>query len=119
MFNRHMLEDEQTEKRYRRLLQKIAMASMEKGAPPLRERLKEVLELVREAMDAQNATLLLFDSMGCTLVDAASVGIASEHVKGDVSSLAPSSLTGWVASREESSSIGDIATTELEVNDVL
>lgn len=118
-FNLHMLEDEQTEKRYRRLLQKIAMASVEKGAPPLRERLKEVLELIMEATDSQNATLLLFDSTGRHLIDAASVGVASEHVKGDVSSLAPSSLTGWVASREESTSIGDIATTELEVNDVL
>src|SRR6185436_17841358 len=57
MFRKHMAEDEQAEKRYGRLLQQIASEGLTKDAPPFRQRLQEVLELIMDAMSAQVATL--------------------------------------------------------------
>ena len=118
-FTHHMLEDEQTEKRYRRLLERIGADALKPGHATFRERLSEVVELVMEAMAAQTASLLLFDSATDCLVRSATVGAAHEEVERLVSSRNPGTFEGRVASREESTSIVDVATTELEVGESL
>src|SRR6185312_2110992 len=59
LFTRHMLEDEQTEKRYQRLIQSVAREALASGAPGLQERLPDVLALVMDAMGAHTAALVL------------------------------------------------------------
>ena len=58
-FRQHMMQDEQTEKRYIRLLQEIANEALARGGRPFSDRLDEILQLIMEAMQAQAATLLL------------------------------------------------------------
>src|SRR5262245_13213530 len=78
IFWRHMSEDEQSDKRYTRLLQQIANEALAKGGQPFQERLDDVLELIMEAMNAQAATLLLKDRPeGQIMTTAASVGDAT------------------------------------------
>src|SRR5438093_5975979 len=60
MFREHMAKDEQTEKRYKRLLQLIASEALGIGEEPFQNRLRDVLELIMEAMNAHVAFLLLF-----------------------------------------------------------
>src|SRR5579862_6584275 len=57
IFTEHLLEDEQREKRYARLISKIAEESLvlHGRTIPLTERLREVLALIMEAMAAQTA----------------------------------------------------------------
>lgn len=63
IFNEHLLEDEQTMKRYARLLEHIAdeTLGLQDRSAPLFDRLNEVLALILEAMGASTAALLLFD----------------------------------------------------------
>jgi signal transduction histidine kinase len=117
-FTRHMLEDEQTEKQYLRLIQTVALEALQPDAPRLRERLKEVLALVMEAMGAQSAALLLYNPLIGKLEMAASVGGADEELERYVTSLGPSSFAGQVAAHEPAA-VTDAETTELEVSDNL
>lgn len=119
MFREHMAKDEQTEKRYTRLLQLVASEALEVGEQPFRNRLRDVLELIMEAMDAQVAVLLLFDSETGTLLTKASAGIANGVLEQYASTLDPSSFTGQVAAREEPTAVLDVFTTELQINDAL
>jgi signal transduction histidine kinase/CheY-like chemotaxis protein len=119
MFREHMAKDEQTEKRYTRLLQLVASEALGIGEQPLQDRLKDVLELVMEAMDAQVAVLLLFDSEARTLLTAASAGVANGVLEQYASTLDPSSFAGQVATHEEPTAVLDVVTTELQVNDAL
>jgi signal transduction histidine kinase len=119
MFTRHMLEDEQADKHYQRLIQTVAQEALQEDAPALRARLKEVLGLVMEAMAAQSAALLLYNPETENLELAASVGAADEEVEQYVSALDRSSFAGQVAAREESTSVWDAATTELKVSEAL
>jgi signal transduction histidine kinase len=59
-FGRHLLEDEQNEKRHLRLLDDLATAALGEGAP-LEGRLEEIVRIVERALDAETVTLLLFD----------------------------------------------------------
>src|SRR5207237_444251 len=74
MFREHMLADEQTERRFERLIQQIANESQVENALPFRERLKEVVALLMEAVGAQSAALLLLDPQTHLLITAASAG---------------------------------------------
>ncbi|MCP3063545.1 ATP-binding protein [Myxococcus sp. K38C18041901] len=78
LFSEHMREDEQTEKRYLRLIQKVANEALEVDAASLRERLKEVLELVMEALGGQSAALLLKETPLPGFGTVASTGVAME-----------------------------------------
>src|ERR1051325_2461702 len=51
----HMLEDEQSEKRHLRRLQALASEALHNVKTPLRDRMREVLEVIMEAMGAQCA----------------------------------------------------------------
>ena len=102
VFNKHLLEDEQREKRYARLISSIANQSLfANGAPPLADRLREVLQLIMEAMSAQSASLLLLDPHDPNkLIAAASVGLADEAVANYVTSLDSDSFASRVAATE-------------------
>ncbi len=122
IFNEHLLEDEQPEKRFVRLLQKVSGDGLgaDSAASALRTRLEEALALIMRAMGAQTAALLLFDAKSNRLVMSASAGDADEHVERYVSSLDVSTLAGRVASIEGSTTaVIDVAVTELEVSDTL
>src|SRR5205085_2580660 len=119
MFREHMAKDEQTEKRYTRLLQLVASEALGLGEQPLQDRLKDILELIMEAMDAQVAVLLLFDSEARTLLTAASAGVANGVLEEYAVTIDPLSFAGQVATHEEPTTVLDIVTTELEVNDAL
>lgn len=59
-FFHHMLEEEQSEKRYLRLLQDIASEALHDDRRLLPERLRDVLDVVAEAMSARGAAVKLF-----------------------------------------------------------
>ena len=118
LFTRHMMNDEQTEKQYLRLIQEVAREALQPDAQLLRDRLKEVLALVMEAMGAQSAALLLYNAMTEKLDVAASVGAADEELERYVTSLDPTSFAGQVAAHE-TMSVVDAATTGLEISDKL
>ena len=119
MFREHMAKDEQTEKRYTRLLQLVASEALRVGEQPFQNRLRDVLELIMEAMEAQVAVLLLFDSEVRTLLTTAATGIANGVLEEYASTLDPLSFAGQVATREEPTTVLDVFTTELHVNDAL
>ena len=119
MFREHMEKDEQTEKRYTRLLQLVASEALRMGEQPFQDRLKDVLELIMEAMDARVAALLLFEFETCTLLTVVSAGVANGVLEEYTSTLGPSSFAGQVAAHEEPIIVLDMMTTELQVNDAL
>lgn len=120
LFSRYLMEDEQTEKRYLRLLQKVANDALMEETTPLHDHLKEVLELILEAMGAWSAAVLLYDAEEKKLVTAAAAGMASEQLESYVSSVSPASFPGSVAAGgEEPISIQDAETTSLELSPLL
>ncbi|MCY1045075.1 ATP-binding protein [Corallococcus sp. bb12-1] len=120
LFSRHLLEDEQTEKRYLRLLQQVASEALVSDGATLRDRLKEVLELILEAMGAQSVALLLYEPASQTLVTAASAGAADEEFEHYAATLDPVSFPGTVAAGgEETSTLPDARTTTLTVSSAL
>src|SRR5438876_6496260 len=119
MFREHLLNDEQSEKHYVRLLETIAKEALEPGASRFRERLADALTVIMESTGAQSAAILLFDPKTQTLITTASRGPADELLEKYVTSLGPSSFPGRIASHQEPISVVDAATTELEVSDSL
>jgi signal transduction histidine kinase/ActR/RegA family two-component response regulator len=118
MFREHMVKDEQTEKRYARLLQFVASEALGTDEP-FQNRIREVLELIMEAMDAQVAVILLFDSEERTLLTTASAGIANDVLEQFATTLDPLSFAGQVATHEEPTAVLDVVTTELQINEAL
>ena len=116
-FRRHMLEDEQSEKRYMRRLQEIASAGLHDPEMPLRERLRDLLDVVMEAMGAQCAAFLVYDLAKAELVLTACVG--SAPLEPYATSVDPKSFVGVVAMRDEPSQLYDAKTTSLEIPDAL
>lgn len=117
MFRKHMVEDEQDEKRYARLLRGIASDALQEGAEPLRSRLNQALALIMEGVGANSAALLLYRPASKDLVSVATVGI--ERMEEYVVGLDPSSLAGKVASRADATAVEDVATTQLAIPDGL
>lgn len=121
-FTEHMLEDEQTEKRYRRMLQQVSFQRVDAEAGPdvRRAWLREVLGIFMSALGAQTAALLLVDGQTDRLIMSASTGVADELLEGHFSALDVSSLAGHiVASADTPTVISDAETTRLGVSDVL
>ncbi len=119
MFAEHMRDDEQTEKRYLRMLQDVATDALHGGATALRERLTEILALVMEAMGAQRAAIMLRRG-DRELVTAATAGAGGPEPSAgepgpDAVELAGASFAAAVARDEEPTSILDASSTELEV----
>lgn len=120
MFTRHMSEDEQTDKRYIRLLENVAREVAEENGEALKEQTQALVGLVMEAMGAQTVTLLLYEPESEKLVVAASVGVANEMVERYASSLGPSSFAGQIAANQERpTTMLNAETTELEVSEAL
>ncbi len=119
MFTRHMTEDEQAEKRFLRLIQDVATAALQKDAPALESRLKDVLALVMEAMGAQSAAFLLYDPDTEAPEIKSSVGSADEELEQYISSIDIPSFAGTVAAHGETSSVWDATVTELKASDAL
>ncbi len=120
LFRRHMGEDEQSDKRYTRLLQQIANEALAKGGQRFDERLEDVLRLIMEAMNAQAATLLLKDRPDSqTMTTAASVGDATGVLEKYVTTPDPVSFAGQVAVHDQPTAVLDALTTELQVDEVL
>jgi signal transduction histidine kinase len=118
MFNRHMLEDEQTEKRYLRLIQEVASDAMRGDGKTFTARLAEVLGLILESIAAQSAVLLLYEAESNKLLTAVSAGVAHEALQQFVVSFAPTSFAAQVAKAEHVSQ-GDADSRELVVPDFL
>lgn len=122
IFNEQLLEDEQTLKRYLRLLQNIAgeTGEVHQHEPPLRELLTKALALIMEAMGAQTAALLLFDAKSDELIMSAATGDAHEHLAEHVSAHDTATWAGKIASvDDEAIAVADAETTELEVTETL
>ncbi len=117
MFRKHMAEDEQSEKRYARLLRGLARAALQEGAVPLRAKLNEALALIMEGVGANSAALLLYRPASQDLVSVATCGL--EEMEEYVVGLAPSSLAGQVASTDDATAVDDVATTQLAVPETL
>lgn len=116
-FYRHMLEDEQSEKRFVRRLQAIATDSLGHDERPLRIRFREVLEVVMEAMDAQCAAFLTYDLATQRLELVACAG--AEALEPYATSIDPRSFAGQVAMQHETMALADAVTTHLEVPESL
>jgi signal transduction histidine kinase len=119
LFQEHMTKDEQHEKRYLRLLQTIADEAIRSEAAPLGTRLREVLELIMEAMEAQTAAICLFDAVTRRLVVASSAGRAEQELGRQVSNIGAGTLEGAIAEREVATAVEDVATTTLDVSEAL
>jgi signal transduction histidine kinase len=118
-FRQHLLDDEQTEKRYLRLLHEPFLQPIEGEAPLSSGRLRKVLEVVMESMDADTAALLLHDARTGKLVMVASVGLADEPFVEYVRTVDESSFAGAVALQDYAMSMRDVQTTPLDVPDRL
>jgi signal transduction histidine kinase len=81
MFGRHMLEDEQTEKRYLRLIQDVANEALHAPGPNYTARLQEVLALIIESTASQCAALLLYENEPQKLFTAVSWGVGAEALQ--------------------------------------
>jgi signal transduction histidine kinase len=110
-FHRHMFEDEQSEKRYLRQLQRLATESM-RNEPPGAQ-LREMLGVIMEAMAAQCAAFLVYSRPKAELVLVACTG--AEALEPYASSLDPKSFVAQVAANEEATQIFDARVTQLEV----
>lgn len=116
-FRRHMLEDEQSEKRYLRLLQGIASDALHEDTAPLRERLHELLEIVMEAMGAQCAAFLAYDTSHSQLVLTASTGVGA--LEPYATSFDPMSFASEVAAHQDPTAGYEATPTHLEIPDSL
>jgi signal transduction histidine kinase len=113
IFDRHMQQDEQSEKRHLRRLQAIASDALHDVSRPLRERLRDLLDVVSEAMRAQCAAFLVYDVAESKLVLVASTG--AEALEPYATSLDPKSFVAEVAAHEQPTEIADAMSTQLEV----
>ena len=123
IFTQHLLEDEQRDKRYARLIADIAEESLKEGprGPGLVGRLREVLQLIMEAMRAQCASLLLVDAENPeALITVASAGLADEAVAHYVTAIDSKSFPSRVAAAGgEALEMSDMAAGFVPVSDAL
>lgn len=116
MFDAHMRQDEQIEKRYLRLLRGVATAALHADSPALKTGLHELLDLVMEAMRAQSAAILL-RSGETALVTAVTAG--AEPLEEYATRIGEGSFAAMVAESERPMTLWDVSSTELEVPDAL
>ena len=116
-FYRHMLEDEQSEKRAQRLLQDIASQALHDVSRPLRERLADLLDVVMHAMDSQCAAFLSHDAARGELVLEACSG--AQPFEPYATAIDSSSFAGEIAASEEPTQLRDAASTRLGIPEAL
>lgn len=83
IFNEYLLEDEQIERRFGRLLQKIATEGLvcPRIEGVLRTPLREAVELIMEAMEAHLAVLLRFDAENDPFIVSVATGDEGEKLE--------------------------------------
>lgn len=123
IFTKHLLEDEQRDKRYARLIADVAEESLKtngRGAA-LGGRLREVLQLIMEAMRAQSASLLLVHAQNPEeLIAVASAGVADEAMAHYVTAIDSDSFASRVAAAAgETLEISDVANGFVPVSETL
>jgi signal transduction histidine kinase len=116
-FHHHMLEDEQSEKRYLRRLQAIASAALAEPPKPLRDRLCELLQVVMDAMDAHCAAYLGYSVNEQQLVLTAWTG--SDALEPYATSLDAKSFVTQLAFSDDPSAVFDAKATPLDIPDDL
>lgn len=122
MFVRHLLDDAQSEKRFFRLIRQAFTGESPdalRRSSTLSDRLHAALPVVMEALGAATAAILLHEPTTEKLVMTASAGLADERLTHYARSLTPASFAGKIASRDETTTILDAETTELDVSDRL
>jgi signal transduction histidine kinase len=119
LFQEYMQLDEQREKRYMRLLQTVADEALHAPEAPMPTRLKELLELILEAMDALSAALVLYEPKTERLLLAASAGVANEEVQHYTSSIGLSALAAKADPARKPTSDAEVEVTLLTVSDAL
>jgi signal transduction histidine kinase len=122
IFDDQRIADEQALQRSIRRLQEIATdgVGLHEDGEPLRQRLREMLAVVMEAMAADTAALLLLDAKSHQLIMSASTGVADEKLEQYANSDDAATFAGKIASIEgEAIAVDDAATTELAVTDTL
>jgi len=122
VFQEHMRLDEQHEKRYLQQLRRLADAALRdpSGAHGgLAARLQEAMQIVREAMGADAAALLLYEPDSRKLVTRAVAGDADAELQEFAASVDLDSFTGQVAAHAEATELNDVVSTELKVSDAL
>jgi len=114
MFNEHLLEDEQTLKRYSRLLDGIAQDGI--GAPclpgPFGVNLEDLLEVVSDAMGGCGVALLILDATGERQTSATAVATEAQELALHARSIEASVFAG-------SDGIADSASGTLTVPETL
>lgn len=119
VFQEHMRLDEQGEKRAVRRLQVLSDEGLHDPSAPMGARLREAMEIVREAMGTDSAAILLYEPETKRLVMEASVGTAEAALAQFANHLGLSSFAGQIAASEEPVFVLDAATTELEISEPL
>lgn len=89
LYTQHLLQDEQTEKRYLREIQSIASACLADDGVPLPSRFRPVLDLVREALSADVTALMLYDPRTNRMVMAAAAGVGDRDLEQYVTQAVP------------------------------
>lgn len=118
----YLINDVQEEKQYLRRLHSLATEAMlsANGESTFKEHLRDVLALVMESVGAQTAALLFHDQERKVLWMAASAGLVEEPLMHYVTDPQAGSFVAEVAARkDETTSVLDAETTELEVSDTL
>lgn len=94
IFNEQLLEDEQTMKRYGRLLERIAHQPLGARDPSVRtgQPLDDALALIREAMGARAAALLVFTGSGGT--ETSAIGPGADEIENMARSLETTTFSG-------------------------
>jgi len=116
-FTHHLLEDEHTEKRYSRLLERIAAETfVESPKVPLAGRLPEILQVIAHSMNADAAWLYVKDRDTAALTVIAAVGALDQRMVGYSVQLAGNSLAAKVARSEDPLFIADLTLAPLEMS---
>jgi signal transduction histidine kinase len=121
-FTQYAVTDSQAEKHYLRRLQTLAHAALPAGPgeADLVRHLRDVLELVMEAVEAQCAAIFFHNFADKTLWLAASAGIVEEPLKHYVADEATASFVAAIAARKgDTMTVLDAETTEFALSDEL
>ncbi len=98
VYSQHLIEDEQVEKRYARLIQNVVSEAAHVGNGgylPLKD-LGRIVGLVREALGADTAALMLYDAGSECLTEVALDGLGDGAGVPYVTALGPASFAGPV-----------------------
>lgn len=112
-FYRHMLQDEQAEKRAHRMLQDIASQALHETSRPLRDRFADLLDVVMRAMNAECAAFLRYDAAEATLILQACSG--AQRFEPYQAAVDSHSFVSEIMGSEEATQLRDVMATPLDI----